>query len=239
MERIAVTGATGRLGRHVVELLEADGHDVVPVSRTHGVDVVTGEGLRKALTGVERVVDLASGPSPDERDAKEFFTAATRNLQEAGEAAGVREIIVVSIIGADRFSGGYNVAKVLQEEAMRAGPVPARILRAAQFHEFVEQFLEWGKQGDVSYVPAMRTQLVAARTVAETVVDVLGGAEIEEVAGPRAERLVDVARLLANAEEVSDPDDPDRDLFATDGLLPGPGARLAGPTFEEWLNGRK
>ena len=85
----------------------------------------------------------------------------------------------------------------------------------------------------------MRTQLVAARTVAEAVVDVLGGAEIAEVAGPRAERLVDVARLLGDAEEVSDPDDPDRDLFANGALLPGPGARLAGPTFEEWLSGRR
>ena len=50
---------------------------------------------------------------------------------------------------------------------MLAGPIPAQILRAAQFHEFVAQMVEWGSQGDVSYVPKMRTQLVAARTVAE------------------------------------------------------------------------
>jgi NAD(P)H-binding len=209
------------------------------MSRSSGVDLVTGEGLEEALAGAECVVDAASSPTPDQQEATEFFTAATRNLQEAGERAAVRRIVVVSIIGCDRFSAGYIAAKVAHERAMLSGPIPVRILRAAQFHEFVEQFLEWGKQGDVSYVPAMRTQLVAARTVAETVVDVLGGAEIDEVAGPRPERLVDVARLLGNAEEVSDPDDPDRDLFATDGLLPGPGARLAGPTFEEWLNGRK
>jgi hypothetical protein len=43
-------------------------------------------------------------------------------------------------------------------------------LRAAQFHEFVAQLVEWGRQGDMSYVPKMRTQLVAARTVAETLV---------------------------------------------------------------------
>ena len=51
-----------------------------------------------------------------------------------------------------------------------------------------------------------------------------------------------MARLLASRraeplkiEGVSDPDDPDRELFETDGLLPGPDATLAGPTFEEWL----
>jgi hypothetical protein len=56
------------------------------------------------------------------------------------------------------------------------------------------------------------------------------------------ERLVELTRLLgarrggpARVEEISDPDDPDRDLYAGDGLLPGPHAKLAGPTFEEWL----
>jgi hypothetical protein len=51
-----------------------------------------------------------------------------------------------------------------------------------------------------------------------------------------------VARLLAarsgdplRIETASDPADPDRDLIEHGGLLPGPGAVLAGPTFEEWL----
>ena len=37
-------------------------------------------------------------------------------------------------------------------------------------------------------------------------------------------------------EVVSDPADPDRDVFETGALLPGPHATLAGPTFEEWLD---
>ena len=37
-------------------------------------------------------------------------------------------------------------------------------------------------------------------------------------------------------QAVRDPADPDADMQATGGLLPGPGARLAGPTFEEWLS---
>ena len=52
-----------------------------------------------------------SGPSPDQKAATEFFTTATRNLQEAGERAGVRRMIVVSIIGIDRFTAGYMAAK--------------------------------------------------------------------------------------------------------------------------------
>ena len=105
--KIAVAGATGRAGRHVVDVLEAAGHDVVPISRSRGVDLVTGDGLARALEGVECVVDVATGPSSDQQAATEFFTAAARNLQAVGERAGVRRIVVASIIGCDRFAGGY------------------------------------------------------------------------------------------------------------------------------------
>ena len=96
---IAVAGATGRLGRHVVEVLEERGHGVVPISRNHGLDVITAVGLERALTGVDCIIDAATGPSPDEAEATAFFTTASRNLHEAGLAAGVRRMLVVSIIG--------------------------------------------------------------------------------------------------------------------------------------------
>ena len=54
---------------------------------------------------------------------------------------------------------------------MLAGPIPVRLLRAAPFHELVAQLVEWGTHGEVSYLPKMRTQLVAARTVAEALAD--------------------------------------------------------------------
>jgi hypothetical protein len=63
-----------------------------------------------------------------------------------------------------------------------------------------------------------------------------------EIAGPREESLVDMARLLVarrgeavRIEGMSDPADPDRDVLEKGGLLPGSDATLAGPTFEEWL----
>jgi uncharacterized protein YbjT (DUF2867 family) len=247
--RIAVAGGTGRLGRHIVDILEQQGYDVVPIARSKGVDVITTEGLDEALVGVDTIIDAATGPSPDEQAATEFFTTSTRNLQAAGERAGVRRLVVVSIIGIDRFTGGYNAAKVAQERIALAGPIPARIVRAAQFHEFVEQLMQWGTQGDVSYVWAMRTQLVAARTVAEAVVELatapdpeFDAAETTEIAGPREERLVEAARLLAarrgdglRVEETSD-SYPDSELYANGAALPGPNAKLAGPTFEEWLD---
>jgi uncharacterized protein YbjT (DUF2867 family) len=250
--KIAVAGATGRVGRQVVDVLETGGHRVVRISRSNWVDVITGKGLADALAGVECVVDAATGPSPDQHSATEFFTTATRNLLQTGAQAGVKQLIVVSIIGIDRFTAGYYAAKVAHENAMLSGPIPVRILRAAQFHEFVGQLVEWGRQGDMSRLQGMRTQLVAARTVAEALADlattgsVRGAAstngKILEIAGPREERLVDAARRLlarrgdaVRIEEVSDPSNPDHALYETGALLPGPRAILAGPTFEAWL----
>jgi uncharacterized protein YbjT (DUF2867 family) len=248
---IAVTGATGRLGRHIVDVLEAQGHDVVSISRSTGVDVITGEGLADALAGVESVIDSATQPTPDQDAATEFFTTAAHNIQDAGERAGVKRIVVVSIVGTDRFSGGFLAAKYAHEQAMLAGSIPVQILRATQFHEFVQQMVEWGTQGDVVYVPKTRTQLVAARSVAEALADMVNGAEperrsnraaIPEIGGPRAETLPEMVRLLISrrgepmqVEEVTNPADPDHELLENGALLPGPDATLAGPTFGEWL----
>jgi uncharacterized protein YbjT (DUF2867 family) len=245
MSRIAVAGATGRVGHHLVDVLQQQGHDVVPISRRHDVDVITGAGLAEALAGVECVVDCATGPSPDEAQATEFFVTAAGNLQKAGRHAGVERIVAVSIIGCDRFSGGYNAAKVAHERALEAGPIPVHVLRAAQFHELVPLLVEWGTQGDVSYVQGARSQPVAARTVAQALANLATNpsARTTEIAGPRAENLLDLARILVTKrgnglrveEAPSDPSDPDRDLFAGGGLLPGPYAKLAGPTFAGWL----
>ena len=247
--KIAVAGATGRVGAHIVDVLGERGHGVVPISRSAGVDVITGEGLDQALEGVDVIIDAATGPSPEEQAATEFFTTAAHNLQQAGDRASVKRLVVVSIIGADRFTGGYGAAKVAHERAALEGPIPTVVLRASQFHEFVEQLMQWGTQGEVSYVPPMRTQLVAARTVAEAIADLAigsDGATISEVAGPREERLAEMARLLAArdgggvmVEEMpADSEDPDVQVYASGALLPGPDAKLAGPTFEQWLEER-
>jgi uncharacterized protein YbjT (DUF2867 family) len=248
-KRIAVAGATGRVGHHVVDILGERGHDAVAISRSNGVDVISGEGLAEALAGTEVVIDVATGPSPDQAEATGFFVTAANNLHAVGAEAGVQRMLVVSIVGTDRYVGGYGAAKVEHERAALSGPIPAQILRATQFHEFVPLLLDWGRQGDVAYVPRMRTQPVAARAVAEALVQLAldpaaaNGAAIPEVAGPREERLVELARLYAarrddpvRIEERSDPDDPDREINEGGGLLPGPEATLAGPTFEEWVD---
>jgi uncharacterized protein YbjT (DUF2867 family) len=244
-QKIAVTGATGRLGSHLVEILEQRGHDVVPIARSKGVDVISGEGLDEALAGAETIIDTATTPTPE--GAEEFFTASARNLQRAGAEAGARGIVLVSIIGIDKFEGGYNGAKAAQEQALLEGPLPVRIVRAAQFHEFVDPFVGWMIQDGVAHLPEFRTQLVAARVVAETLADAAEEPEIQngritEVAGPKEERLAEVAAVLFASRgdsfeirEGRQPGDSDAAAYAEGAALPNPGAKLAGPSFEEWL----
>src|SRR2546421_12358183 len=246
-QKIAITGATGRAGSHLVEILEQRGHDVVPIARSKGVDVVSGEGLDAALAGAETIIDTATGPSPDQAAATEFFAASARNLQRAGAAAGAKRIVVISIIGIDKFQGGYNAAKVAQEQTLLEGPLPVRIVRAAQFHEFGDQLVGWMIQDGAAYLPEMQTQPVAARVVTETLADAAEEPEIQngritEVAGPQEERLADAAAALFASRgdsfeirEGHQPGDPDATAYAEGAALPNPGAKLAGPSFEEWL----
>ena len=103
--------------------------------------MITAAGLGEALDNVGSVVDAATGPSAEQQAATEFFTTAARNLQRAD--VGVQRIVAASIIGCDRFVGGYGAAKVAHEEATLAGPVPSVILRRGAVHEFVAQLVDW------------------------------------------------------------------------------------------------
>ncbi|WP_405160223.1 NAD(P)H-binding protein [Nocardia sp. NBC_01499] len=248
-KKIAVAGATGRLGKHVVDVLTERGHQVVAFSRKNGVDLETGAGLVEALDGVQVVIDASNNATADKEIATEFFTAAARNLHEAGHKAGVERLVVVSIIGIDNATAGYNAAKLAHERELRKGPLPVQILRAAQFHELVEVMTQWGTQGDVAYVATMRTQLVAARAVAEALVDLAVNpapestdAPYPEIAGPRPETMAGAATLYTahvgapiHIIESSDPENSDREAFEDGTLLPSPHATLAGPTYAEWL----
>src|SRR2546430_16422892 len=94
--KIAVAGATGRLGRHVAGVLGAAGHQVVPISRSGGVDVITGDGLAGALKDADAIIAVTAGTGSGQAAATEFFTTAAANLQRAGERAGVARYAVVS-----------------------------------------------------------------------------------------------------------------------------------------------
>ncbi|BAL89113.1 hypothetical protein AMIS_38930 [Actinoplanes missouriensis 431] len=241
--RVAVAGGTGLIGRLIVEQARAAGHEVVILSRSHGVDLTTGAGLGDALRGTEVVIDVTNVDTLSRRVSVEFFERVTRTLADAGERAGVAHHVVLSIVGVDRVGFGYYQGKLRQEQLALAGRVPATVLRATQFFEFAGQSLA-RVPGPVAVVPRMSGQPVAAAEVAAELVRLAAGPArglAPQMAGPEVLEMSAMARRVAKAHGPRKlviglplPGATGR-AMAGGGLLPtGPGPRGT-TTFDQWL----
>jgi uncharacterized protein YbjT (DUF2867 family) len=245
-QRIAIAGGTGTVGRFVTELVRAHGHEPVVLSRSTGVDLVAGDGLQAVLRGVDTLIDV-SGPATMSAAASiRGFQAITGNLLRAEQAAGVRHHIALSIVGIDTVEKGYGYyqGKQAQERLVMAGPVPWTILRATQFHEFARQMFTRAKLGPFVLVPTMRSQPIAASEVAARLVELAEGApqgRVGDLAGPRVERMADLARRYGRAAgvpgrvvELSMPGRGGTQM-RNGSLLAPVDAQIAGPDFTTWL----
>jgi uncharacterized protein YbjT (DUF2867 family) len=112
--------------------------------------------LAAAQGGLPLQVGQLAGVAHGVQPGDEAVVGASR--QDGVDRAGVARYVVVSIIGIEKSAGGYGAAKLAHEQAVLAGPVPATILRVAQFHELVGVLMDMGRQGEVIYLPRMRTQ---------------------------------------------------------------------------------
>ena len=243
--RIAVAGATGNIGARTVSALERNGHEAIPISRSHGVDLITGQGLDAALEGVDAVVDAISSPpiSPDETRA--YFGSTTRNLLAAEERAGVRHHVLLSIVGIHRIEGGtaHYSGKREQERLIEEGRVPWTIVPATQFHDFAALAASWTERDGVATIAPLLVQPIAPDDIAHVLAEVATGqpqGRYVDVAGPEPQDLVDMARrtLEVHGRKVklvptwSGPLD---ESMAGNVLLPGENARIAPTTFDDWL----
>ena len=242
--RIAVAGATGRIGQLTTAALEAAGHQTVPVSRRAGVDAYTGDGLADALAGVDALIDSTNTPSQDEAEIVGFFGAVTKNLLAAGEKAGVRHHVLLSIVGIDhnRHTPHY-AGKREQERLVADGPVPWSIVRATQFHDFAAMVAGWAEKDGAATIAPLLVQPIAPADVAAILADVAVRAPLGtrlDIAGPETQDLVDMARRTFAVRGQDIKLVPTwRGSFGTEmageALLPGDGVRLGPTTFEDWL----
>jgi uncharacterized protein YbjT (DUF2867 family) len=206
---ILVTGGTGTLGRLVVPRLRDAGRDVRVLSRHGGQgrpglefvtgDLATGEGLDAAVAGTEVVMHLAGSAKGDAEKARHLVRAASR--------AGVRHLVYISVVGADRMpmAGridrmmfGYFGAKHAAERIVAESGLPWTTLRATQFHDLLLKVAEQMAKLPVIPIPSgFQFQPIDPAEVADRLVELARGAPaglVPAVGGPRVYGMAELMR---------------------------------------------
>lgn len=207
MSEVLVTGGTGSLDRNVISRL-LDKHHRVRLLSHHGQldtpspvqvmpgDLTSGAGLLTATAGVDAIFHCASNFS----DPQGTDIAGTRALLEAASANGAPHIFFVSIVGVDRTLYGYYRAKREAELLIERAGLPWTILRATQFHSFVQYLLRiWGAdtQPEVTVPANLHFQSTAVEEVAERLVALLeSGAvgHVPDLGGPEILTIEEMAQ---------------------------------------------
>ncbi|WP_264001726.1 SDR family oxidoreductase, partial [Mycolicibacterium gadium] len=169
------------------------------ISRSDGVDLITGEGLDAELSGVDAVVDAISAPPMGADETREYFATTTTNLLAAEQRAGVGHHVLLSIVGIHRQEArtAHHLGKVAQEHLIEAGPIPWTIVPATQFHDYAAMVAGWTEQDGVALIPPLLVQPIAPDDIAAVLAEIAVGApqgRYVDVAGPETQDLVDMAR---------------------------------------------
>ena len=243
--KVVIIGGSGLIGTKLSTLLRQAGHDVTSASPSSGVNTVTGEGLDPALAGAQVVVDVTNSPSFEDQAVMQFFQASTRNLLAASAKAGVRHLVALSVVGAERLpDSGYLRAKLAQESMIKSGGVPYTILRATQFFEFLMPIADSSTSGQTVRLPSGLMQPVAAADVAAALADVVGQEPLNgtcELGGPQSYPLDDLIRRVLQFRQDARKVETDVDgryfgaRLTDDALTAGPGARIGKTSLENWL----
>ena len=243
--KIVVIEGDGLIGRKLVSKLRQRGHDVVAASPDTGFHTLTGKGLADALAGAMAVVDLASPPSLEDAAVMNFFETSTRNLVAAGQVAGVRHHLALSIVGTDRLCASRHFrAKVAQEKIIRAALVAYTVVRATPLFELAGTIADAHTEAHSVRLPPTLVQPIASGDVAESLAEIATQAalnRVTEIAGPASmglDRFVGQC-LHASGDARQVLVDPDAMYFGAvldaRSLMPGKSPGLGKTTLADWL----
>jgi len=203
---ILVTGGTGSLGSRVVDRLSEAGEDVRVMSRyerasTVRGDLLTGEGLEKAVEGVGTIIHCASSPVFKTRQVD---VEGTRRLLQVAKQAAVSHVVFISIVGVGRNPYfPYYRMKLETERIVEQASVPWTILRATQFHEFVLRQIRYLELGPVALAPkGVLLQPIDTGEVADRLVELTLSApagRVPDVGGPEVRTFAGLTRSYQKA----------------------------------------
>lgn len=219
MPRLAVTGAGGFVGRHVVSAARAEGWDVVGLVRSESaartvtyaggapvmVPGLTAEALAPALAGAAAVVHLAQIGSEREGQTYEAVNVeGTRAVAAAARAASVPRIVLFSGLGvahygiAARTTDRYFLSKVRAEAAVFDSGLEAFVFRPSYVlgprDGLVTSLLRQMAAGEVEQIGdgAYRMQPIAVRDAAAAVMAAVSGPVPAPVPGRGPHRVLDL-----------------------------------------------
>lgn len=217
MVRTLVTGATGTLGTALQSRLTEAGHTVRAASRSPpdestadvewvALDLSEGTGIQSALEDVDAVIHAATAP---QGDAKAVDVAGTERLLEAAVEADIENFVYPSIVGIDDIPFSYYEHKRTAEIAVETSNLPTTIVRAAQFHSFVAELLDFVAKLPIWPLPTrIQVQPVDVREVADCLVDYAtetAAGRTDPVGGPEVHSVGDLARAYRRARELRRP----------------------------------
>ena len=251
MSKIAVLGASGNFGSAVSQRLERQGHDVVRISRSHGVDVMSPEGMERALEGVDLVIDSLHIDALGAQKSIDFFTRAARNVVQAAQASGVGRVMCLSIAGAANpevnHRYGYYQGKAAQESFYQEVDIPSTTVRSSQWFELIPVLVHRVTKGPLSIMPSMLLAPAAMSDVVTFMADLVSEPrparnEIVAVRGPQVDSAANFARRILAAKGSIDGVQPKtiREApylgrgIANGGLIPAD-AHVTTSTIDEWL----
>jgi len=132
--RLAITGGTGFVGRHLAERFAAD--DVVTVSRRTGTGVDDVDGLAAAFGGCDVVAHCAGiNREIGDQTYQRVHVDGTAAVIEAAKRAGVAKIVMLSFLRARPDCGSaYHESKWAAEELVRASGLDYTILKAGMIY---------------------------------------------------------------------------------------------------------
>jgi NAD(P)H dehydrogenase (quinone) len=196
--RIAVTGATGNVGRRVVQSLP--GHEVAGLSsrNAHYMDL---KALRAALAGVDTLVFVSS-----DGEAVNVMLHH-QNVLRAATESGVSHVVLLSSVDADVDSPFcYAVTNGHTERLLLDTGIPYSIARACIYTEFFTGLLGRARSGDTLRLPAGdgRISLVSRLDVAECLAALaLQGptGRAHDLTGEKALHCTEIAALAGYAYE--------------------------------------
>jgi uncharacterized protein YbjT (DUF2867 family) len=211
MLRILVTGGTGVLGRELGVRLARAGYTVRLMSRRPPTnpraevewvqaDLESGVGLANAVNGADVIIHTATSPL---KRTKEIDVLGIQRLLEQARAIGVPHCIYVSIVGVDRIPLDYYRHKLAAEALVREAGLPWSILRATQFHTFIDNQLQSLARMPIGLLPTdFRFQPIDPGDVADQLVDCVAAGpagRLPDVGGPEVRTLGELAQTWLTA----------------------------------------